>query len=121
MKETKWLTISQSIAILGSGLVFPFYILFIKDIGANFSEFGISYGLFTISAAFFHKIIGKGSDKFGRKPFLIFNCWGMAILFILFPAKTIQEAAFLITVGVVAMASKYVLAINNLSVLFLIF
>ena len=85
MKETKWLTISQSIAILGSGLVFPFYILFIKDIGANFSEFGISYGLFTISAAFFHKIIGKGSDKFGRKPFLIFNCWGMAILFILFP------------------------------------
>ena len=85
MKETKWLTISQSIAILGAGLVFPFYILFIKDIGANFSEFGISYGLFTISAAFVHKLIGKGSDKFGRKPFLILNSWGMALLFILFP------------------------------------
>ena len=88
MKEFKWLTISQSVAILGSSLVFPFYILFIKEIGANFTEFGISYGLFTISAAFVHKIIGKGTDRFGSKLFLIMNSWGMAVLFILFPIVT---------------------------------
>src|SRR3989338_9954859 len=88
MGSFRWLTISQSITILGSGLVFPFYILFIKELGANFSEFGISYGLFTISAALVHKLIGKWSDKLGRKIFLIGNSWGMAFLFLLFPIVT---------------------------------
>ncbi len=108
MTETKWLTISQSIAILGSSLVFPFYILFIKGLGANFSEFGISYGLFTISAAFVHKLIGKGSDKFGRKPFLILNSWGMAFLFLLFPiVKNIwQVYAIQIILGIFGAMQK---------------
>lgn len=88
MNETRWLTISQSITILGSSLVFPFYIIFIKEIGANFSQFGIAFGLFTISSALVHKIIGKSSDKFGRKIFLIINSWGMAAIFLLFPLVT---------------------------------
>lgn len=85
MKDIKWLTYSQSIAILGASLVFPFYLLFIKNIGINFSEFGIAYGIFTISSALLHKWVGKISDKFGRKIFLIINSWGMAIVFIIFP------------------------------------
>jgi len=85
MNKIKWLTISQSIAILGAGLVFPFYILFIKEIGSNFTEFGIAYGIFTISSALFHKLIGKSCDKFGNKIFLMINSFGMAVLFLLFP------------------------------------
>jgi len=88
MNETKWLTISQGIAILGSSLVFPFYIIFIKEIGANFSEFGIAFGLFTITSALVHGLIGKYSDRFGRKIFLIINSLGMAFLFLLFPIVT---------------------------------
>ncbi len=88
MSKIKWLTISQSIAILGAGLVFPFYILFIKEVGANFTEFGIAYGIFTISSALVHKLIGKSCDKFGNKIFLIINSFGMAVLFLLFPIVT---------------------------------
>lgn len=85
MKDIRWLIYSQSIFILGASLIFPFYLLFIKNVGINFSEFGIAYGIFTISSALFHKWIGKISDKFGRKIFLIINSFGMAIVFIIFP------------------------------------
>lgn len=82
------LLISQSITLFGTGLVFPFYILFIKDVGASFTEFGIAYALFSISSAFVHKLIGQWSDKMGRKIFLIINSWGTAILFLFFPIAT---------------------------------
>lgn len=84
----KWLLISQSIALFGSGIIFPFYIIFIKEVGANFTELGIAYALFSLSAAILHKILGKGSDKFGRKIFLLINSWGTAILFLAFPIVT---------------------------------
>jgi MFS family permease len=87
-RTMKWLTISQSIVLFGMGMVFPFYIIFIRKIGANFTEFGIAYALFALSAAIFHKLIGKGSDRFGRKIFLLLNAWGVAILFLLFPIVT---------------------------------
>ena len=74
--------------MFGSGIVFPFYIIFIKQIGANFTQFGIAYALFALSSALVHKIIGDFSDKFGRKIFLVINSWGMAILFLLFPIAT---------------------------------
>ena len=85
MKDMKWLTISQSIVLFGTGIVFPFYVIFIKNVGANFTEFGIAFALFALSSALVHKFIGKSSDKFGRKIFLILNSWGVAILFLLFP------------------------------------
>jgi MFS family permease len=84
----QWLLLSQSIAIWGGSLVFPFYLLFINEIGANFSQFGISYGLFTISSALVHHFIGTYSDRVGRKIFLLINVWGTAILFLIFPIVT---------------------------------
>jgi MFS family permease len=96
MKDIKWLTYSQSIAILASSLVFPFYLLFIRGVGVNFSEFGIAYGIFTISSALVHKWIGKSSDKIGRKIFLLLNSWGMAIIFIIFPLVTNMSQVYIL-------------------------
>ncbi|MFD2044632.1 hypothetical protein ACFSTA_08250 [Ornithinibacillus salinisoli] len=53
----KWVVRSQSMLLFGTGLVFPFYILFLSEVGASFSEFGLAYGLFTISAALVHRLI----------------------------------------------------------------
>jgi|SRR3989344_2193164 len=88
MGSFRWLTISQSITILGAGLVFPFYILFIKEVGVSFTEFGIAYGVFTISSALVHKFIGKSCDKFGNKYFLMINSFGTATMFLIFPIVT---------------------------------
>lgn len=81
----RWIVFSQSVAILGSSLVFPFYLIFIKEVGGGFFQYGISYGLFTMSSAFVHLIVGKLSDRTGRKWLLLFNNWGMAILLLFFP------------------------------------
>ena len=84
----KWVIISQSWILFGSGLVFPFYIVFLRETGANFSEFGLAYGLFTLSAALVHRWIGKVSDQLGRKIFLLISAWGTAVIFLLFPIVT---------------------------------
>lgn len=87
-KGMKWIILSQSIALFGGGLVFPFYLIFIKEIGAGFAEFGIAYGLFTISSALLHAWFGSISDNYGRKLMLLISTWGTAILFLLFPVVT---------------------------------
>ena len=84
----KWIIISQSWVLFGSGLVFPFYIIFIREVGGNFSQFGLAYGMFMLSSAFVHRWVGRVSDKFGRKIFLLINAWGTAVLFLLFPMVT---------------------------------
>ncbi|MFS0646701.1 MFS transporter [Siminovitchia sp. 179-K 8D1 HS] len=84
----RWIVFSQSVAVLGSSLVFPFYLIFIKEVGGGFFQYGISYGLFTMSSAFVHLIVGKLSDRTGRKWLLLVNSWGMAILLLFFPIVT---------------------------------
>ncbi|HUR25688.1 MAG TPA: MFS transporter, partial [Candidatus Thermoplasmatota archaeon] len=87
-RRMRWLLVSQSIALFGTGIVFPFYVVFTRQIGANFTQFGIAYALFSLSAAATHALIGRWSDRFGRRPFLLLNSWGTAGLFLLFPLAT---------------------------------
>src|SRR5690554_3505910 len=87
-KAMLWMVLSQSTGLFGAGLVFPFYLIFIKDIGANFAQFGIAYGLFTISSSLLHAKLGAMSDQFGRKILLLISVWGTSILFLIFPIAT---------------------------------
>jgi MFS family permease len=96
--KMKWLLKSQSMVLFGTGIVFPFYIIFIKEIGANFTEFGIAYAVFALSSALVHKCIGNWSDKIGRKIFLLINSWGTAILFLIFPIVTSIFQVYLLQV-----------------------
>lgn len=50
----KWLILSQSSVFFAGDLIFPFYILFIKNIGSSYTQFGLSYGLFGLSGALIH-------------------------------------------------------------------
>ncbi|RDI45925.1 MFS transporter [Falsibacillus pallidus] len=81
----RWFIASQSMALMASSITFPFYLLFIHNIGSNFSSFGIAYGVFTLSSALFHKGVGTAADKIGGKSLLYFYSFGMAFLFLLIP------------------------------------
>lgn len=81
----KWMILSQSTITFGAGVVFPFYLIFIKEIGGDFTEFGIAYGLFTLFSAYLNRLFGASSDRYGRKAFLLAGAWGTAFLFLLFP------------------------------------
>ncbi|SEN36783.1 MFS transporter [Paenibacillus sp. OV219] len=80
--------VSQSVMTFGSGIVFPFYLIFVKEIGGDFTQYGIAYGLFTICSAYLNWWFGKSSDRYGRKLFLLLSAWGTAVLFLIFPLVT---------------------------------
>jgi MFS family permease len=95
----KWFITAQSFALMASSITFPFYLLFIKNIGSTFSSFGFAYGLFTLSSAIFHRWIGVGADRFGSKSFLVGYSWGMALLFLLIPGLTTLTEVYVMQIA----------------------
>ncbi|WP_437132392.1 MFS transporter [Bacillus atrophaeus] len=83
--KLKWLILSQSSVFFASSLIFPFYILFIKNIGSSYTQFGLSYGLFGLSGALIHPLLGRLSARVDNRYFLMANSWGMAVLLLYFP------------------------------------
>jgi MFS family permease len=92
----KWFIFSQSFAMTAASVSFPFYLLFIQNIGRSFSSFGFAYGLFTLSAALSQRLIGKWADQSGGLKLLIFYAAGMSFIFLLIPSvNTIKTVYFI--------------------------
>lgn len=70
---------------MASSMIFPFYVLLLKNVGHSYSEFGWAYGLFALTAAVSYPIIGKLADRTGDKMLLIVYSWGMALILLVFP------------------------------------
>ncbi|WP_028401584.1 MFS transporter [Ectobacillus panaciterrae] len=79
---------SQSLIIMAGSMVFPFYVLLLRNIGDSFSQFGWAYGLFALTSAIVHPLVGIISDRFGDKKLLIIYSWAMAALMLCFPIAT---------------------------------
>jgi MFS family permease len=94
----KWLIISQSTVFFASSLIFPFYILFIKNVGTSFTSFGLSYGLFALSSALLHPLLGRLSIRIDNIAFLIANSWGMSVILLFFPHVTTIVQVYVIQV-----------------------
>ncbi|MFX3674874.1 MAG: MFS transporter [Paenisporosarcina sp.] len=77
--------IYQGTVGMAASMVFPFYILLLKNAGSTYSQFGWAYGLFALTAAISYPVIGKFADKAGDKILLIVYSWGMAIILLIFP------------------------------------
>lgn len=58
---------SQSIIMMAGSMVFPFYILLLRNVGNSFSQFGWAYGLFALTSALVYPLVGKVSDQVGIK------------------------------------------------------
>jgi len=73
---------------MASSMIFPFYILLIKNVGNSYAQFGWAYGLFALTAALCYPLIGKYADRVGDKTLLSVYSWGMAVLLLCFPLAT---------------------------------
>ncbi|HDX9591201.1 TPA: MFS transporter [Bacillus pseudomycoides] len=80
--------VSQSLIMMAGSMVFPFYVLLLRNVGNSFSQFGWAYGLFALTSALAYPLIGKVSDRFGDKKLLIVYSWSMAVLMLCFPIAT---------------------------------
>lgn len=71
------LVATMFISMLGMGIVSPFLPLYAEQLGASNTEIGLVQAAFSITGIFTLLFVGKLSDRFGRKPFLLA---GLAIL-----------------------------------------
>ena len=94
----RWLLISQNIILFASGMVFPYYVIFIKESGANYVSFGFAYALFAISSALAHYGAGKLTDRYGRGIFLALSSWGIAFSLVFFPSVTSIYQVFVLQI-----------------------
>jgi MFS family permease len=70
---------------MASSMIFPFYILLIKNVGNSYAQFGWAYGLFALTAAVCYPLIGRIADGAGDKTLLLVYSWGMAVMLLFFP------------------------------------
>jgi MFS family permease len=79
-----WLIRSQSIVTLAAGMIYPYYLLFLKNLGNSFSKYGLAFAVFTISSAAVSLLLAKRLDRHGIR-MLTWSSIGMMIAMIAFP------------------------------------
>jgi predicted MFS family arabinose efflux permease len=80
----KWLIRSQSIVTLASGMIYPYYLLFLKNLGNSYSKYGLAFAVFTLSSAITAQILANRLDQ-KAKNILVISSIGMAVAMIAFP------------------------------------
>jgi MFS family permease len=68
------MTLGMLFLFTGFYLLLPTFPLFIKQLGGNESQVGLTVGMFTLSAVVFRPAVGVLLDRYGRRPFLF---WGL--------------------------------------------
>jgi MFS family permease len=80
----KWLIRSQSFVTLASGMIYPYYLLFLKNLGNSYSAYGLAFAVFIISSAAFSQWLAPRLDRLGIQVLLI-SSLGMMASMLLFP------------------------------------
>lgn len=88
----------QSMILMSSSIIFPFYLLLVRQIGDSYAQFGLAYGLFTLTSAFAHLGIGRLSDRFGDRSLLVTHTFGMALILLYVPIVTSISHVYLIQI-----------------------
>ncbi|AJY76933.1 MFS transporter [Paenibacillus beijingensis] len=82
--EIKWLIRSQSIVTLAAGMIYPYYLLFLKNLGNSYSKYGLAFAVFTISSALASQWLGARLDRYGPLV-LVLSSLGMTAAMLAFP------------------------------------
>lgn len=119
-KKIIWLYITVFVNILGFGMIFPLLPLFAETFKATAFDIGILAASFSIAQFLTSPIIGRFSDRFGRKPVLLASIVGSTLAFIIAALAPNLEVVYLSrilhgvsTAGVFPIASAYVADITS--------
>lgn len=83
--NTRKFIVYQGTVGMAVSMIFPFYILLLKNVGNSYAQFGWAYGLFALTAALSYPVIGRFADQVGDKALLVAYSWGMALILLMFP------------------------------------
>lgn len=119
-KKIIWLYITVFINIVGFGMVFPLLPLFAETFHATPLDIGFLAGSFSIAQFLTSPILGRLSDRFGRKPILILSIVGSVIGFLILAFAKNIEMIYLSrilngvsTAGVFPIAQAYIADITS--------
>ncbi|GLX66037.1 MFS transporter [Paenibacillus glycanilyticus] len=79
-----WLIRSQSLVTLASGMIYPYYLLFLKNLGNSYSKYGLAFAVFTISSALVSQWLAPRLDRYSQR-MLIASSMGMMAAMLAFP------------------------------------
>lgn len=79
-----WLIRSQSIFTLAAGMIYPYYLLFLKNLGNSYSKYGLAFAVFTISSAAVSQLLSRRLDR-NAHTLLIISSLGMMAAMLVFP------------------------------------
>jgi len=82
--DVKWLIRSQSIFTLAAGMVYPYYLLFLKNLGNSYSKYGLAFAVFTISSAAVSQWLAPKLDRHGVR-IMSASSLGMMVAMLAFP------------------------------------
>ena len=95
--------------LLGAGVVVPTLPLFAEGrFGATATETGVFVSLYFVTQFFAAPIMGQMSDKFGRKPILVWSQVGTILSFLLFIFST-ELTGFFNSIGLTILGGGFVL------------
>ncbi|WP_127586622.1 MFS transporter [Paenibacillus koleovorans] len=80
----RWLIRSQSLATLAAGMIYPYYLLFLKNLGNSYSKYGLAFAVFTVCSAAASQWLGARLDRSGQQLLALSNI-GMMLAMLLFP------------------------------------
>ena len=73
------LSVALFATMLGNGIVIPFIPIYAQEFGASGVAVGILFGAHSASRTFLLPLIGRASDRHGRKAFLLWGLFGYAL------------------------------------------
>lgn len=82
--DVKWLIRSQSVMTLAAGMIYPYYLLFLKNLGNSYSKYGLAFAVFTISSAAASQWLAPRLDRYSSA-MLAASSLGMCAAMFAFP------------------------------------
>ncbi|MFB9328349.1 MFS transporter [Paenibacillus aurantiacus] len=76
----KWLIRSQSMVTLAAGMIYPYYLLFLKNLGNSFTKYGLAFAVFTISSAVASQWLARLVDRQGQRMLVVSSLGMMAVM-----------------------------------------
>ena len=75
-----WLSASVGVTMVGMGIIWPIMPLYAIQLGAGGTELGFIIAAFNLARSVFNPVVGRLSDRLGRKPFMLTGLFCYALL-----------------------------------------
>lgn len=83
-----WLSASVGVTMVGMGIIWPIMPLYAIQLGAGGTELGFIIAAFNLARSVFNPVVGRLSDRLGRKPFMLTGLFCYALLSVAYIQST---------------------------------